>query len=213
MVYTKKKQKFAILVDEFGKSKRKLNKLRDLLDEEYPFLKQARRVVSSKRLATAKKGDYIVFGFSKTYDFRILTEEQWEEYSVGRRTPDPALRDDWKDVKYYLKRYAKANYPDKFEDDIICCPRYCKKNTLCVGGISYDDIYVVQQPKKRSVKKRSNKNTKALKEVSIFHNFVKVGWDVYDILLNGDGEEYFKRGGFTYWIDRDYNGVGKLSVQ
>ena len=212
MVYKTKTQKFAILVDEYGRHKPSLDNLVMILEEDYPFLKQANRVITKKRLSAAKKGDYIIFGFSKKYDFRVVSEEQWDEFSVHRRTPVVKLDKDWDEMMDLLDEYVEANYYPE-EEKHLCC-----KSTIYVyDDVDYDNIFVVQQEKKKkpSSKRRGlyiNKNDK-LEEAQVYHTFVKVGWDVFDIWLNGDGEEYVKIDGNVYWIDRDSNGNGKLSVQ
>lgn len=206
MVY--KKQKFAILVDEYGRNKPTLNALMDVLEEDYPELKQASRVVTKKRLSAAKKGDYIIFGFSKKYDFRVVSEDQWEEYSVHRRTPVAKLDEEWEEVLDLLDIYVEANYYP--EEDRRCC-----ESVVVYNDVDYDNIFVVRQPKKSSSKRQKIYIDKGnnLEKAKVFHTFVKVGWDVFDIWLNGDGEEYVKIDGNVYWIDRDSNGNGKLSVQ
>lgn len=213
MVYTKKKHKFAVQVDEFGRNKRKLNKLLDLLEDKYPYLKQAPRYVTTKRVAAAKKGDFIIFGFAKKYDFRVLTEIQAEEYFVGRRTPKLKLSKHWREVKELLYDYATANHPDEFEDNY----KYCKNTLFFVDDFCSSDLYYTQQkPRKSTAKKRrttKRRNNLHLEEVNVYHNFVKVGWDVYDIWLNENEEEYVKVDGNIYWIDRDSNGNGKISVE
>jgi len=212
MVYKSKKQKFAILVDEYGRHKPALDSLQVILEEEMPFLKQANRVVTKKRLSAAKKGDYIIFGFSKKYDFRVVSEDQWEEFSIHRRTPVVKLDEDWDEAMDLLDEYVEANYYPEEERELCCKATYVIHN-----DVDYDNIFVVkQQPKKRSssssrkiyVSKDDN-----LEEAQVYHTFVKVGWDVFDIWLNADGEEYVKIDGNVYWIDRDSNGNGKLSVQ
>ena len=222
-MYKKKKHKFAILVDEVGRKKQSVSDLLDILSEEYPFLKQANRVVTTKRVAAAKKGDVIIFGFSNKYDYRLITEEDWEEYSIHRRTPLVELSNEWEEVEELLEQYAASNYSKEFEIDYDRDDnyRYCrsKKNTYDLEDLLLDDIYYVQQqPKKRKTytktrKTYKKKNNLKLEEVSVHHNFVKVGWDVFDIFLNNQNEEYVKVDGNTYWIDRDSSGGAKLSVE
>ena len=217
MVYKTKKYKFAVEVDEYGRKKEALSEFIDVLSEEYPFIKEANRVITKKRVVNAKKGDIIIFGFSKKYDFRVVTDEQWEEFSVSRRTPLVELSEDWEEMMDLLAEYAAANYPNEFEEEDR---RYycCKNEVVIVDDYDFDDVYVIQQqPKKKNKfttkRKTYKKNNLKLDEVSVHHTHVKVGWDVFDIWLNGDGEEYVKVDGNIYWIDRDSNGKGRLSVQ
>ena len=218
----KKQYKFSVLVDEFGKNKKYLKKLAILLAEEYPFLKQANRYVTNKRLVAAKKGDVIIFGLSRKYDFKVVPNEDWEDLIDGRRFKLVELDGEWSKVKTYLDRYAEANYPDEYEDEqqqeCYCC-------AYDVDLYDFNTIRVVSSPKKKGDKeyiKFLNKHTRAsikrssklqLEEVTVHHNFVKVGWDVYDIWLDKDEEEYVTINKNVYWIDRDSAGNGKLSVK
>lgn len=216
MVIKTKKYKFAINVDEYGRRKETLSELLDLLTEEYPFLKQANRMVTKKRALNAKVGEVIIFGFSKKYDYRVVTEEEYDELSIHRNTPLVNLVEDWEEVEELLQQYAVANYPNDFDsdDDYYCC---AKKKVYYIEDVCFDDIYVVQQPKKKSTTTRRKTYTKKsnlkLDDVSVHHTHVKVGWDVFDILLDRNDEEFIKVDGNIYWIDRDSNGNGKLSVQ
>ena len=232
MVYKTKKYKFAINVDEYGRKKESLLDLLVLLKEEYPYLTQANRVAAKKRVLNAKKGELIIFGFSKKYDFRVINEEEWEELSTSRRTPVVDLLDEWEEVQDLLQEYAAANYPDEadyYYDDYYYRnkkksrkPNYCRNNEIIIyDDIDFDEIFIEQQPRKKykATTKRRNtytnrkKNNLALEEVSVHHTHVKVGWDVFDIMLDNRDEEYIKVDGNIYWIDRDSNGNGKLSVQ
>jgi len=223
MVYTKKTHKFAILVDEYGRGKKQLQELVLLLKEDLSFLKQAPRVLASKRIQQARKGDYIVFGFSKRYDFRVLNKDQWEEYTVDRRTPVADLYEEWEEVEDLLDEYVEANYPNEVDVEDSYRPYCCNSdNVIILEDFDPDDIYYVEVPKKKkkkttkkpTVKRRKvTTDTVGIKEAKIYHNFVKLGWDVFDIMLNEDEEEYVKINGNVYWIDRDNNGYGKLSVQ
>lgn len=213
-----KKYKFAVIVDEFGAKKKYLIKFLDLLEEEYPYLKEAARVVTTKRVSRAKRGEIIVFGFSRKYDYRLVTEDQWEELSVSRRTPVVELYDEWNDAVDLLEEYAEENYPDEFDDDC----RSSKHKIYYVDDNDIDDILVVRSSsskknnyrrQKSSRKKQGGSSSLNLSEIDVHHNHVRVGWDIYDIYLDKDDEEFVKIDGNTYYIDRDRKGKGKLSVE
>ena len=232
MVYKTKKYKFAINVDEYGgRKKESVLDLLDLLKEEYSYLTQANRVIAKKRVLNAKKGELIIFGFSKKYDFRVVNEEEWEELSVSRRTPVVDLLDEWEEVQDLLQEYAVANYPNEADDDYYDDyrynkkrkPNYCRNNEIIIyDDIDFDEIFIQQQPRKKyktttkrrnTYTNRNKKNNLGLEEVSVHHTHVKVGWDVFDIMLDNRDEEYVKVDGNIYWIDRDSSGNGKLSVK
>lgn len=214
MVKTKK-YKFSILVDEFGKDKKTLKKLTRLLGEEYPFLKQASRYITTKRINGAKKDDVIVFGSSRKYDVKVVSYEEWEDIVDGRRFKLVELKKQWSKVKRYLDQYAQANHLNEYNDYE---DHYCYTYDLNPDW-DFNDLYIVQSsPKKknkvvRTTSKKKTRNSLQLEEVKVHHNFVRVGWDIYDIMLNRQGEEYVKINKKTYWVDRDSAGNGKLSVQ
>jgi hypothetical protein len=214
-----KKRKLAINVDEYGRNKKYLSRLLDLLSDEYPVLKQANRFASTKRVAAAKKGDVIVFGFSKAFDFKVITEDQYEEYSVHRRTPEFDLSSDWYEIVEAIEEYAVANYPDEFEEENNCtCHKYCRTSDVLYvdNDRDWEDLFVAV-PSKRKVKQqrpvRKNKKALGLEDVEVKHNYVRVGWDVFDIWFNSDDEEYVTVDNNVYWVDRDSSGRGKLSVK
>ena len=223
MVYKKKKQKFAILVDEYGRNKPQLRELINLLKDDYPFLKQAANVVTRKRITTAKKGDYIVFGSSNKYDFRVMNGDHFEEWAENRRLNEAELYEDWDDVLDLLQQYAEANYSDQFEEEDEYYYRPYgrrKQQSIYIEDFNPNDIYYVhvnipkthKSPAKKQ--KTSNKiNTSVLDKASVHHYFVKVGYDTYSIQLNDQDDEFVKIDGNIYWIDRDSNGYGKLSIQ
>ena len=219
-----KKRKFAISVDEYGRNKKYLAKLLDLLKEEYPFLKQANRIAAKKRLASARVDDVIAFGFSKKYDFKVITQDEWEEYSVHRRTSLFDLKNDWNDIDEALEEYAEANYPDEYDEDDDCCIYASKRKHYCTADEliyvdddrKWEDLYVYLPKSKKKQQQRTRKSSSKklqLEDVDVKYNHVRVGWDVFDIWLNKEGEEYVTIDKNTYWIDRDSRGRGKLAVQ
>lgn len=208
----KKKYKFAVLVDEYGKDKKYLNRLVKLLKKEFPFLKQASCCVTTKRIHKAKKGDVIIFGLRSSYDFRVVSGDYWNDLRYNRHFKFAKLRRDWSKVKRFLDIYAEENYPEEYYDDGYYC--YVAKPVTS----SYKGLRVVlSSPKKKAVrvvtKKKKSKGSLELEEVAVHHNFVRVGYDVFDIYENRQGEEYVKIDGNTYWVDRDPYGKDKLSVQ
>ena len=162
MVYKKKKYKFGVVIDEFGKNKRYLNKLINRLEEDYDFLKQANRCQSKKRLATAKKGEIIAFGFSKKFDFQIVTADRWEDMVIDRRTPEVELHEDWKEVKELLQQCAEANYPEEVDLPYYYCKAVDTTITFFEEDDYRDNIYVYRAPvvKKKKTKKRKSNNKK-----------------------------------------------------
>jgi len=200
-----KKYKFAIYIDEHGRERLHLKKLISLLEDEYPFLKQKGCLGRNKSILKAKAKEIIVFGSSKRNDFSVVDAETYDALTEDRRFPIVNLQGDFKKVKKYLKRYAENNYSNKFTScycykyDVVDEDYFCTPTTYSV---------VVETP---PVKKK-RKAALGLDKVSVHHNFVKVGWDLFDIYVTKFKEEYVKVDGNIYWIERDSYGNGKLVV-
>jgi len=231
MVKTKK-YKFAIFVDEHGKERLHLKKLIELLENEYPFLKQQGRYCRKGLLSKVSVKDIIVFGANKRSDFTVMSAAEYDELTEDRRFPLVNLQGQFKKVKKLLAHYAEGNYPSKFYyDHHYCCNRSsddifvvedCSSSRTRVRNW-WDDLVIIEDPPRR--KKQSNikierpvsaekrKKATGLTEVNVRHNHVQVGWDIYDIDENLNGDEYVKIKGSTYWIDRDSFGKGILSTK
>jgi hypothetical protein len=79
-------------------------------------------------------------------------------------------------------------------------PRRKKKNTWKSA--------IVEKP----VTSKKRKNAKYLDKAKVYYNFVKVGFDTFDIYETSAGEEFVEIDGYTYWIERDSFGNGKLTT-
>lgn len=201
----KKKNKFAIVVDEQGRNKNYLRKLINLLDDKYDFLKQQSALLRDKAITKAKYGDVIVFGSSSNSDFTVMDPIDFEEIEEGFRTVD--LLEEFSVVKKLLAKYAKANYPHKFEAEEYYCFAAAPRRS------SYDNLVVIEIESPKRTTRRNTSSNLTLNEVFVYTNYVQVGWDTYRIRKNSCGDQYVKINGKTYWVDRDVYGNGKLSTR
>lgn len=215
-----KKRKFAIIVDEHGKAKLYLKKLIGELENEYSFLKQGGRYARECAIQNAQVGEIIVFGSSKRFDFAVVTAEKFDKLQEERRYKLVNLQKDWKKVRKLLSIYAEANYPCKFE-------KHCCETVLLFDDVSskdkawWEDIIVLDIPRRkrrssitldRPVTKKKRKPAKYLDTAVVHHNFVKVGFDIFDIDEDRKGNESVKIDGFRYDIIRDSYGQGILDL-
>lgn len=228
MINKKKKYKFAIFVDEHGRERLHLKKLIELLEDKYPYLKQAGRCNRERLISNAKVKDVIVFGAAKRSDFAVVSAADYDDLTDDRRFTLVNLQGNFKKVKKLLARYAEANYPGKFEkEDYYCCNRnssfFFLEEEQQPSSNWWDDVVVLDVPKpkkrrsnitvERPISNKKRKNATHLEEVSVHHNFVKVGFDVFDIDETIRGDEFVKIDGSTYFIDRDSFGNGILSTK
>jgi hypothetical protein len=190
------KYKFAVIVDEQGRRKPKLNEFIDLLKEDYPRLQESRRY-GAKRIGAARKGDVIIFGISSKYDYRLMSKEEFEEYSDEHHVSTLYLSEDFELVEESLELYVRKLRKKKNNKKDDCCNVYVYIDDDC-------SLYYEEQQEQEEL---------YLDKMQVFHNFVKVGYDVYDIYLDESDNEFVKIDGRKYWIDRDYYGNGKVSVR
>ena len=125
--YKKKKAKFAVTIAEEGRSKYYVKKLKYLLKEKYPFLKEERLGLREKAVKAAKPGDVIVFGFGKKYDYTTVNGDAFnEDPKIGENVNLIALEDGFDLVKEAVKRYVHKNYPSEVP------AKKCKKRQCCM---------------------------------------------------------------------------------
>lgn len=195
----KKSRKFAILVDERGKEKLYLKKLISLLQQDYSFLKEECRLTREKSITRAKLGDIIVFGTHKKFDYTTVTLKEFEDDFGNIDTY--GLQNEFAAVRKQLKRYIrdrKGYTVDRFfENDVVY----------------YDyDLYVYDLPKVKKPRKVKKSKNLQLEEVRVFHNYVQVGWDNFDIYVDAHGDEFVEVDGTVYWVERNNRGEGWLTV-
>jgi hypothetical protein len=114
---TRKKGKFAIYIDEQGRSAHYIKKLKHLLKDDYPFLLEESRVYREKGLGAVKPGDYVLVGFDKRgkYDYTTISVDTWlEDDSISDRVLVLSLQEHGlKTIKKAIKRYVQKNFPHK----------------------------------------------------------------------------------------------------
>jgi len=110
----KKKAKFAITINEQGRTAYYIKKLKYYLKETYPFLKEECALYREKSLKAAKPGDIIVFGNHKKHDYTVVSPESFfEDPRISDTLHVIDLESGFKLVKKAITRYVVKNYPEK----------------------------------------------------------------------------------------------------
>lgn len=207
-----KKAKFAIYVDELGRDKLYLKKIVSMLNEEYSFLKEERKLSRSKSISKARAGDIVVFGSSKYFDYTTVSKGEFESDSDFDEIEIFSLTKEFTTVKRRLQKYVGKNHYYELDDSIDTgCFFIFEDRDYC-----YDDVDIlIVPPKKKKVTTRKKKSSSelVLDKVQVFHDYVQVGWDNFDIMVDlRTGKEFVKVDGRKYNVERDMWGKGRLTV-
>ena len=144
-----KKGKFAIQLNEQGRSKYYLKRLRYLLSEKYPFLKQECPVLRDKSIKAAKAGDFIIFGHGKKYDYTTINEDTFAENdNISDKLLIINLEEGWKLVKKTVLRYVQKNYPSRVPSKKKNCYSSCP---FVQQGIPYGTAAYAQPVRTRTL--------------------------------------------------------------
>lgn len=203
-----KKYKFAILIDEPGKEKLYLKRLITLLREDYPFLKEECRITREKQINKAKLGDLVVFGTHSRFDFTTISKSEFEE--EYDHLDVYGLQQEFSKVKQQLKKYIRSRHNYTVDCDLTKYAYVYEEEEDCS-----DNIIVVKTRKQKpvkKVKKSTRVKTLVLDDVRVFHEYVQVGWDNFDIYLDAHGDEFIVVDGNVYFIERNSMGKGWLTV-
>lgn len=205
----RKKHGFGIFVSERGTSKKYLAALRREINK-YSFLEERGKCLLGRTIKSAQFQDGILFGdapYDFTYDYRLSDLDDLQ--SAGTKIYDLIV--DFPKIKTAIQRYYNANYNE------IWCPT--RNNYLncspCYKPYKKKNSYVPSMPLKVNIRVNANRPTCRLNntnfdKVQVFHNYVKVGFDQYDIYLNGKGKEFVIIDGDKYKIRRDSVGNRRL---
>jgi len=176
-------------------------------------------------ISQAKEGDVIVFGDGRNYDYRILKDPK-EVFSLDERkychTKNIFSIMEFEKLIGFVHKYSKANTATvSYEDDdirfdCICIeepikrrkpkrkPKKSKKEKPILihvlGGIVAEGVVVLLEEKN-------------VDSVHIFRNWVKIGYDQYDIYVDLFGNEFIIVDGTKLFINEDYRGRKYLDFE
>lgn len=163
-------------------------------------LSQIPKVLRIKSLKEIKTGDLIVFGDSNgliDYDFRIETNAKRLEHLDGRKYKVYDLIKDFNKVIDRLHKYAEANFnlgskeETEVEINVNVNVPLDRTNYKSIVGVSYPYV---------------NKE-----KVTIFDNWVKIGYNQYDIFVDLFGNEMIYVDGYKFFVKEDRFGRKYLS--
>jgi len=195
-----------------------LKRLRYLLKEKYPFLKEECAVLRDKSVKAAKPGDFILFGHGKKYDYTTINEDTFAESDdISDKLVIVNLEEGWKLVKKTVLRYVQKNYPGRVPS---------KKKSCCSGCPLMQQTAVYSAP--RLVAQPIRTRTLTVAPATTTRYVVKKrqqprDWDVkvhsnYVALTNGNeydwrrisGNNRVSIDGVSYIVRRDSCGNGVL---
>lgn len=177
--------------------------------KNYEVLNEQPKVLRKRSLKNIKTGDLILFGDmlgSVNYDYRVETDAKSLDHIDGRRFKVYDLITDFTKVIKRLEKYVEENYLsgkvlDIFEDeeDVKVTNININVNTLNRRP-SYVTPIAILKPVVKEEK------------VTIFDNWVKIGYNQYDIMCNLFGDEFIYVSGNKYFIKSDRFGRKYLTL-
>lgn len=203
----RKKHGFGLVVTELGNSMKYLKSLQREI-HKYPLLEeQSRQFWGGKPVSRAAFNDAIIFGDARsnfTYDYRLGTLNDVQESGVTRIFD---LVVDFKRIQSALKRYYTANYSSNYFFPHMRAPYGCcnpmRKRTSSTSIRMTTTVNVNRPVQKRKQSK--------VDKVSVFNNYVKVGFNQYDIFLtNRKRKEFVIIDGHKFWIKADVLGNRRI---
>jgi len=197
-------------------------------------LTQQASTFRQKSIINIVAGELIVFGdCSKfdSFDYRVETDTNIVQQYDGRKFQLFDLVEDWNKIVKRLIIYAKANETSPYggssiEVEVkITRPRSTPKpNITCVGrGIPFGPrppiggIIAVRRPATPSIVPLVRTLIAAApavcaQEVTVHHNWVKIGYNQYDIYYDFCGNEFIRLGGKRVFIKEDIFGRRTLAL-
>lgn len=215
----KKRKPFAIAIDNTGREKVYIKRLKYLLTSEYNFLKEEGAFFREKSLKAAQLGDVIIFGSSKKFDYTVMSEESFvADNSLDGDIKMLSLVDHWKMIKKSLKQYISKYHPENVAPTCACTSSnvtigYAVRPVVRVAPkATYRPILMVATAPKVVCKPRvvSSKRTW---NVEVNNKYVLLtngsDYETRDIYRTAYGE-FVTIDGTTYNVQRDNCGRGKL---
>jgi hypothetical protein len=203
---TRKKHGFGVVVTELGNSMKYLKSLQREI-RKYPLLlEQSQEWWGGKKVSKAAFNDAIIFGDAPqnfTYDYRLGTLQDVQESGVTRIYD---LVVDFQRIQSALKKYYTANYGGDYffpQHHFPCCRPPRKKRTSSTSVRMTTTVNINRPVQKRKKSK--------LDKVSVFNNYVKVGFNQYDIFLTSrKRKEFVIIDGHKFWVKADVLGNRRI---
>lgn len=179
---------------------KEINRFQQLVEQP-----KALRVCSLKNIKT---GDLIVFGDclgNIDYDYRVELDPRELDHLDGRSVKVYDLISDFQKIIRRLHNYVEANETKK-----VVYKRKPKQEKEVVD-IEINLNLTRRYPKSKVPYAILTNHLCTEEKVTIFHNWVKVGYNQYDIFVDFNGREYVYIDGHKFQIKEDRWGRRYLS--
>jgi hypothetical protein len=171
-------------------------------------LEEQPKILRKRSLKNIESGDLIVFGDvlgSNDFDYRVETNPRNLDNLDGRKFKAYDLIADWSKIMKRLEKYASENYSD--EDEYILVEE--KKNKKVPAhaksyiNFLYDAGVLNTEHLSYEVPSFHLHNAVSEQKVTIFNNWVKIGYNQYTIFCNLLGQEFIYVKGNKLYIKKD----------
>lgn len=178
--------------------------------EKYPELREIPKVLRTRSLKKIQTGNLIVFGDASgnvDYDYRVVKDARLLDHLDGRRFKAYDIINDFGTIVKKLKEYAYNNEP---ATEVICYVAETKKPKVKTFDVEINVQAHVKHPKYRA--NIAILRSEVLQQkVTVFDNWVKVGYNQYDIYADMFGNEMIYVDGNKFFVRKDRYGNGYLS--
>jgi tRNA splicing endonuclease len=182
--------------------------------DKYAELREVPKSFRKKSIKEIKTGDVIVFGDAfgdVDYDYRVANNVEELNCLDGRAYKSYDMLNDFGKIISKIKGYAEGNKRKSTEEYLIVEEeiKNKKRNNMRVSSainiVLGDKVY--KKAKKRYVTPIAVLRPEIQeRKVTIFDNWVKVGYNQYDIFCNLRGEEFVYIDGAKFTIHTDRYG-------
>jgi hypothetical protein len=175
---------------------------------KYPELREIPKSLRRKSFKAIETGNLIVFGDcngSTDYDFRIEEEARNLDHLDGRRFKAYDIINDFDKVLKKLKAYASDNDNLDEEEGHTCCGKKKSKSEVETIDININ-VNTHAKPAKYTHNIAILRNEVLEEKVTVFNNWVKVGYNQYDIYCDLFGNEFIYINGQKFGIEKDRRG-------
>lgn len=183
------------------------------------------KLFRQKSLTNITTGDFIVVGEETPYydyDFRVTSDQDELEDLDGRRFKAYDLIDDWDNILNKLQKYGRfttnRSVYDKFRSSLVDCRepkqevRFQRPSILDLT-VEAEMTFTPRRAEKKVSYTEIFRPTERKEKVTIFDNWVKVGYRQFDIFYDMFGQEQISYDGTTLYVKSDRYGRKYLAVR
>ena len=172
------------------------------------------------KLKHIQQNQIIVFGDVKCgkYSYRVVNEQQTQDnlnFIDERKLKVFNLVEDFDEIIDQLEKYVEKNntyYKPPIRNwlsDRFCKPTLRKRP---IYNKPREVIIEVEIPRYKTYVPKKKKPVLFYEDVKVHHNWVRVGWNQFDIKQNDNCERYIKTPQGKFYVEEDSYGQGYLVV-